>query len=242
MNVIKKIDVFGDSILKGIQINPGNLKYFVDNHIGIDIISKKHSLSIQNFSKFGCTITKGYSLIKKRLETDLECDTIVMDFGGNDCDFDWKAISENPDAKHNPKTPINTFIETYYSIIKLLKEKHILPILTTLPPLEPQRFFDWFCNGLNKENILKWLGNVNTIYRYQENYSRSIEKIAYNTRCPLVDLRGAFLENRRIEDLLCEDGTHPNTKGQELITSAFLDFAEKFQAGKVSRRQRVAAL
>jgi len=110
-------------------------------------------------------------------------------------------------------------------MIDLLKKKGIQPILTTLPPIDPQRFFDWFCNGLNKENVLKFLGSINTIYRHQETYSRAVEKIAKDTNCLLVDLRGAFLGKRRVENLLCEDGIHPNTEGQKVITQAFSEFA-----------------
>jgi hypothetical protein len=88
-------------------------------------------------------------------------------------------------------------------MINFLKKKCIEPIITTLTPLEPQRFFDWFCKDLNKDNILKWLGTVNTIYRFQEQYSHAIEYIAYETKTLLVDIRSAFLRNFRIDELLC---------------------------------------
>lgn len=230
MNVIKRISVFGDSILKGIQINPKNMRYCVNNHIDVEMISKTYSLSIENHSQFGCTIKKGDITLQRRLESGMKCDMIVMDYGGNDCDFNWKSISEHPDKEHFPHTPLDSFVNTYHQIISKLKKKGILPILTTLPPLEPQRFFDWFCKGLNQDNVLKWLGNINSIYRYQENYSRTIEKIASAANVPLVDLRGAFLMNRRIDGLLCLDGTHPNTQGQKIITSAFMNFAERMAA------------
>lgn len=226
MNIIKEIAVFGDSILKGIQVKPGDNRYHVENHIDIDLLSKKYSVSIENYSKFGCTITKGNSMLESRIGRGMDCDTVILEYGGNDCDFDWKAISERPFDEHTPKTPIDIFIETYKQIIARLKEIGVRPILTTLPPIEPQRFFDWFCKGLDQEVILEWLGGINSIYRFQEKYSRAVEKIAIETNSTLVDLRGAFLNHRKIDNLLCEDGTHPNTEGQKIITKAFLDFAE----------------
>jgi lysophospholipase L1-like esterase len=54
-----------------------------------------------------------------------------------------------------------------------------------------------------------------------------VERIALAASVPLADLRGAFLQHRRIDGYLCEDGIHPNTKGQAVITSAFAEFAEK---------------
>ena len=231
MGIQRRIEVFGDSLLKGIQVNPGNMRYHVDNNIDLELIEEKHFLRIRNFSKFGCTITKGLALIEKRLRGDEPlCDAIIMDFGGNDCDFDWKAISERPDDEHLPCTPLDVFTDTYRKTIELLKEKGIRPILTTLPPIDAQKFFQWFCKGLNRANILKWLGSIDAIYRWQESYSRAVERIAAETNTLLIDLRGAFLKHRRLDRLLCEDGTHPNTEGQKIITQALLDFMENNSA------------
>lgn len=223
----KRVEIFGDSLLKGVQLNPKSLRYHINNNIDVEKIEKTHFLNIRNFARFGCTVTKGLELIEKRLKgKEPFCDAIVMDFGGNDCDYDWQAVSERPDDEHMPHTPLNIFAETYHKIIALLKKNGILPILTTLPPLDAQKFFHWFCNGLNKASVLKWLGDVQHIYRWHENYSRTIEKIAVETNTLLVDLRGAFLRHRKLEHLLCADGIHPNTEGQKVITQAFLEFIE----------------
>jgi len=226
MNIRQKIEVFGDSILKGIQINPDNNRYHVDNNIDVGLLESRFSLEIVNRAKFGCTITKGEQLVNKYLEESPTCTAIIMDFGGNDCDYKWAEVSENPDGDHEPHTPIQKFIRIYTKIIHTLQERAIQPILTTLPPLDPHRFFDWFYKDLNKENILRFLGNINAIYRAQEYYSRTVESIAKATGAMLVDLRGAFLKERRIEKFLCLDGIHPTTEGQQLITNAFINFAE----------------
>jgi len=227
MSIQRRVEIFGDSLLKGIQLNSQSLRYQINNHIDVEQIEKTHSLDIKNFAKFGCTVTKGLALIEKRLKGKAPfCDAIVMDFGGNDCDHNWQAVSERPNDQHLPHTPIEVFTKTYLNIIALLKENGIRPILTTLPPLDPQKFFHWFCSGLDKTRILKWLGDVHLIYRWQECYSRAVEKIAAETDTLLVDLRGAFLKHRNLEHLLCEDGTHPNTEGQKIMTQAFLEFIE----------------
>jgi len=232
MSINKKIEVFGDSLLKGIQVNPQNMRYHIDNNIDVDKIEQTHLLTIKNYSKFGCTVTKGSKLIDRHLEKlekdNTTCHAIVMNYGGNDCDFNWKEIAERPNDEHLPNTPIETFIETYHAIIERLKEKDIRPILTTLPPLDAQRFFDWFCNGLNKQNILNWLGDVEAIYRWQEKYSKSVEKIATDTNTLLIDVRSEFMnQHNKVRNFICEDGAHVNTDGQKLITQAFLNFFEQ---------------
>ncbi|MCL2055922.1 MAG: SGNH/GDSL hydrolase family protein [Oscillospiraceae bacterium] len=224
MKIIRKIEVFGDSILKGIQVNPQSKRYHINNNIDIGMLSDAFSLCITNHSKFGCTVTKGKAMLDKFLSETKGCTAILMDYGGNDCDFKWQSISENPDAAHEPNTPIGKFTAIYTELIKKISDKGIRPIVANLPPLEPQRYFDWLSKGLNKENILRWLEGVNTIYRYQENYSRTVEEIAENTGAMLVDLRGVFLKHRHIGRYLCEDGIHPNTEGQSLITQELARF------------------
>ena len=224
MKIIRKVEVFGDSILKGIQINPFNKRYHVDNNIDIDMLSKKFSLNIVNRSKLGFTVTKGKIVLDKYLDEEPDCAAILMDFGGNDCDFNWESISEDPDAEHKPNTPINDFVKIYTNIIKKIRTKGITPVITNLPPIEPQLYFDWFCKDLNKESVLRWLEGISTIYRFQEFYSRTVEEIARNTGTMLVDLRGAFLKERLVRRFLCEDGIHPNTEGQKLITQELAKF------------------
>jgi lysophospholipase L1-like esterase len=210
-------------------LDPETKKYVLKNHIDFGKIENKHLVSISNFSMFGCTLYKGLSLLHRHLEKR-RFNIVLLEYGGNDCDFNWAKIAEAPHNNHTPNTPFTTFIDLYIKMIKQLRDKLIEPIITTLLPLEPQRFFDWFCTGLNKDNILKWLGTVNTIYRWQEKYSRAIERIGILTNTVVIDLRGAFLNQFKIDDLLCEDGVHPNTKGQGIITETFLKFSMESNA------------
>jgi lysophospholipase L1-like esterase len=224
MKNFEKIEVLGDSILKGIQVNPNNQRYYIKNDIDTTMLSSMYNLKITNESRFGCTVIKGSEIIIKKLEKGLDCDALVMDFGGNDCDFKWADIASNPNGSFKPNIPLELFETEYINLIKSIKNKNIIPILTTLPPLEPQRFFDWWCRNLNKENVLKWLGSVGQIYKHQEIYSSCVKKIAKSENVLLVDIRAAFLKNENIGNLICVDGTHPNSKGQQIITNAFQDF------------------
>lgn len=228
MNYLHKIEILGDSILKGIQVNPLNNRYYTKNDIDFATLSSTYSLEVKNESRFGCTVLKGARIIHDKLTKGFSCDALVMDFGGNDCDYFWEEISENPSLTHEPHTPLDLFTKEYTQLIQLLKEKNILPIITTLPPLDSQRFFQWWCKDLNKENVLKWLGSIEHIYKHQESYSNRIKEIAQREQIPFVDLRSAFLENKNPSSLICEDGTHPNSQGQQCITNAFDRFLKTY--------------
>ena len=82
---------------------------------------------------------------------------------------------------------------------------------------------------LDKEAVLRWLGDVGNIYAWQERYSRAVERLAQEEQVPLVDVRGAFLDHGHLEQTLCADGTHPNTLGQGLITAAFQNFGRSLR-------------
>ena len=107
-----------------------------------------------------------------------------------------------------------------------LRESGRKVFLSSLPPINSELYLRFLCrDGLSRENIVHWLGDVEHIYRWQESYSRMVERLAREERVPLIDLRGAFLrDDRRPEALLCADGIHPSMLGQGLIFETLSDF------------------
>ena len=235
MNIIHSISIMGDSILRGVVLNNNTKKYSISNTINMDSIAQMYSIEVTNLSRFGCTVDRGYEYVSRFLQKGNRTDALMLELGGNDSDFNWADIATNPDAEHSPKTPLDKFTEIYRNIIKLLRDHKILPVITTLPPVCPERYLDWVCrDGLDRDAILHWLGgSPNTIYRYQENYSRAIEGLAAESGSVCVDLRGAFLANRRIDGLYCEDGIHPNEAGQLIIRKTLISTLEKHKGAIV---------
>lgn len=228
MKDLTEVEVLGDSILKGIQLNPDTEKYLVKNEIDEAGLAQRWGLKIHNGSRFGCTAEKGGRLLDRMLERGLACDAVVMDFGGNDCDFKWTEIAAMPEAPHPPAYSVEKFLEIYRGMVRKLKAHHILPVLTTLPPLEPWRFLNWWCRGADEEAVIQWMGgSVCNVYAHQEKYSRAVELLAREEQVPVVDIREKFLEYGRLDETICMDGTHPNSAGQKLITAAFDDFMKK---------------
>jgi len=224
------IQIIGDSILQGVQVNPENKKYYVKNEIDFVSLEEEFHCTVKNNAKFGCTVTKGAKILDKLISKGLECSAVIMDFGGNDCDFIWSDVADSPHNEWLPKIPLNEFLEEYRKIIHTLKERGIIPILCSLPPLEPQRFFDWWCRDLNKKNVLSFLGEIRTIYNHQEKYSNAVIELAREENVPLIDIRSEFMKEDDIGKLICEDGTHPNSDGQKVITRAIEMFMQSEKA------------
>lgn len=189
----------------------------------MDIISESKGLVIDNLSKFGCTVSKGIEIFRKNVDKIKNCSIVVLEFGGNDCNFKWSEIARDPYAEHESAVPPERFREEYERLIKAVKAANCVPVLLSLPPIDYLRFFEWVSQGLSRENILKFLGNKDFIYRWHEMYNDIIFDLAQRESVMVLDIRRIFLSNRNIQDYICTDGMHPNEKGHELISKALLD-------------------
>ncbi len=217
--MIDSICIFGDSIMKGVIFDAIRGRYIFLKNSFLNILGMRNSdIKVDNYAKFGCTITVGRQLIEKHASELPGYKYTALEFGGNDCDFDWKAISENPEAIHLPNTPIEEFEKYYSEIIDDVKKAGSTPVLFSLPPLNARRYFSWISRGLNAENILNWLGDEEHIYRWHEMYNLAVLKLSAAKDVALIDIRRAFLETRNYLGLLCEDGIHPNEAGHALIS------------------------
>lgn len=222
----RNITIWGDSILKGVILDEQG-KYKVMKNNSIQSFAEITGCSIKNNAYFGMTSTKALDRMKtyiKKQPMEKE-DIVIIEFGGNDCDFNWSEIASRPDEIHQPKTTIENFKTSLQNMIDMFKTKGITPILMNLPPLEPERYFNWISRGLNKENILHWLGDVAKIYRWQEAYNSAAEWIARKNNCNLLNVRGSFLVSDNFCSQLCEDGIHPNEKGHGKILDSLLAFS-----------------
>ena len=219
------ITVYGDSILKGVLLE--NKRYVV-NREWEQLFSRRFGCRISNRSRFGCTIRKALAVIRHDCGRGEGAKGLaVLEYGGNDCDFDWAAVAADPEGEYQARTPAGEFMDDYAQAIDLIRAGGGTPVVLTLPPIHSARYLDHICRGgLNRDNIVRWLGDVEHIYRWQESYSGMVERLAREENVPLVDLRSAFLRDfRRPEALLCADGIHPSMQGQDLIFRTLSDFA-----------------
>jgi len=169
------------------------------------------------------TANEGLDLVKRDIESGIKADVAIIEYGGNDCDFDWRAISEAPDSLHLPKTTADVFETKIKTMINEASGAGIEPYLVTLPPIDAERYFDFISrDGLSKDNILKWLGDKDHIYRYHERYSAHLAKIAREMGTKILDVRAAFLDIWNSRRLFCSDGIHPTEEGQKLIADTIL--------------------
>lgn len=220
------IGVWGDSILKGVIFDEIRGTYQILSDSCGNLLSKTLGLNIKNRSRFGSTIEKGRQTLEQSLERGLDCNYVLLEYGGNDCDFNWPAVSEHPELPHLPNTPLPEFKEQLQEMIEMLRRKEIVPMLMSLPPINAQKYLDFLVSkGLSRVNLLRFLGDCQQIYRFHESYSLEVTKMALINKCVYIPVRESFLAAPDSPNLLCIDGIHPNEAGHLLMERVFTKMA-----------------
>lgn len=222
---IKSILVVGDSLSRGVVFNEAKKRYCFLKDCFVNCMQNLLRPRVYNTAKFGSTVEYGKNMLKAKME-ELNPDVVLIEFGGNDCDFHWEEIAKNPSLDHQPKIPLRQFEQALREISKELQDKGKVPVFMNLPPLNAPNYFQWFTGGDEKKGteILKWLGDVGKIYWWHERYSSTISRVARETGARLVDVRSDFLAEEDYRVYLCRDGIHPNEQGHKLIVNTLIRF------------------
>ena len=222
-----RIAALGDSLTKGVVLTDRNRYSVLDNNY-MDIVGRELDLHIDNYGKFGCTASFGSSVIDRHSDEIAESEYTFIEYGGNDCDFDWLSIAQSPEDQHNPKTSLDCFKRQIRQLIERVQALGSKPVLVSLPPILSNLYFSFFSKGMSEEqkaNICRWLGgDTGIISRWHESYNRALFDVARQTQTPIIDITTPFDTFRGpLESLYCADGIHPNAQGHKLIASSIVN-------------------
>lgn len=223
MNIIKSIGVIGDSILKGVIFDEIVGKYRFLQDTAATLFAKTNKVDVKNYSRFGFTTNHALQKLPTILDGDKDTNIVLLELGGNDCDYRWDEVCANPDADHKPNVPYGTFKQNVKTIIEKILAAGKRPVVMTLPPIDADKYFDWIVadNQQRRENLLAFLGDKNYIYRTQERYANALQEIAAQYNLVTVKARESLLNVRKYSDYICKDGIHLNEQGQSLIKKVF---------------------
>jgi hypothetical protein len=171
---------------------------------------------VANFSRFGCTITSGLEILAHSKADLGDYGCVLLEFGGNDCDYNWAEVARDPFAGHVCNTPIDMFPVHYRAMVDAVVSGGGRPVLLTLPPIDDDRYFAHISQGLDAGGIMSFLGTARTIFTWHEKFSDLVASLAAELSLPLVDLRAGFLAAGGGRDMLCDDGVHLNSEGHAL--------------------------
>lgn len=213
------LSIWGDSIAKGVVFDESRGRYVIYRDNCVMRLTRDAGFEVDNYAVMGNTSEQG--LARMQQQALKPGNVAIIEFGGNDCDQDWKAASEHPDEMQQGRVPLEKFGENLRAMVRRAREGGMTPTLVTPPPLVSQRYFDWVSKALDKARILDYLGDVEHIYRWQERYALKIRQVAQQENAMLMDVRDLFLSQKRFVDLMCVDGIHPNADGHALLYNEF---------------------
>ncbi|MBR1792596.1 MAG: SGNH/GDSL hydrolase family protein [Bacteroidales bacterium] len=165
------------------------------------------------------------SLRSRRFDKADSGDALVLEYGGNVCDFDWQAISEHPGGLHKPSRSLDDFRNTYLSLIRNIRSCGVQPLLLSLPGLRAGRYIDYVSQNRDRFNILRWLGgDVSFINDWYNQYAQALRQLAEESDVPVIDIAGLIQQHPNPDEFYAADGIHLNDRGNALVTNVIRKF------------------
>lgn len=222
-----KVTALGDSLTKGVVLTEAN-KYSLTEHSYWDIVSRELDLQVSNYGRFGSTVDMGDVIVRCHSDEIAGSEYTFIEYGGNDCDFDWMKIADSPMEEYTPKITLEDFKAKFIRLIDKVRTLGSKPIIISLPPILSSQYFSFFSRSMTEEqkgNVINWLGgSTDIISRWHESYNRALFMVAKETQTPIIDITTPFDTYRGdIHSMYCADGIHPNARGHRMIAATIIN-------------------
>jgi isoamyl acetate esterase len=232
-----KIICFGDSITRGVSFVKGRLRIIKDNYP--TFLEKLFSV---NISEDIIVLNKGVfndnsHLLLKRLEKDVLSEKpnyVLLNVGGNDCNFNWQEVAESPNSNHEPIVSVQQYMENIKQMVTKMKQSNITPILITLPPLDPVRYYKFIADKYGT-TISHWISCCGGIEHWHSLYNLQLNKLIEQFNLPNIDVRTALKKEGNATDFISDDGIHLNADGYRKMSEVIFEEMLRFIEGEKPR-------
>lgn len=215
-----KLVVFGDSILKGVITIPNSGKLFdTTENDSLSLARKELGFELDNRSIYGNITSKGLVKLQKYLEKcsageQEAADFCIIEFGSNDCDYDWGTLVQ--------KVPLADYLENLSQMVSLCRANKVTPLMMGLIPYVCDDWFKTIIKGQDEAAILKFLGGTaETLGKNQLIYKNAQADFVKKNNVQFLDPWELFQGHK---ELMCYDGIHPNENGYQKLSQAWVSF------------------
>lgn len=218
-----RIVCFGDSVTRGVTFAEGRMRILKDNYPALlQKELKPFDVEVTNKGVFN----DNSDLLVKRLASDvlaLHPDCVLIEVGGNDCNFRWDEVAKRPDEEHDPVVPLTRYLSNVTKLILGIQKAGALPILMNLLPLDPVRYYNQIANTYSHV-ISHWIARCGGIEHWHGMYNRSLKRIIRMTDVLTIDVRTSFKKADNLLNLLSDDGIHPSRSGYRVLGATVAEF------------------
>lgn len=220
--MVTSIIAWGDSILKGVVSGGDSKRFDITEKDSLSQACAVLGVELANKSVFGSWMTKTRRTQDRSLRNGASAQIGIIESGTNDSDYDWSAVSANPDAEHLQRCPLDEFSRLMEEAVSVARQNKITPVIMIPTPLVPEWWFNNICIGNDEAAILKFLkaekvSAAMRLYQNQELFSLKAAAIARRLAVQIVDIRSEFLAHQNYKTLMCLDGVHPNQAGYDFM-------------------------
>ncbi|MDL4840198.1 SGNH/GDSL hydrolase family protein [Aquibacillus rhizosphaerae] len=221
-----KIICFGDSLTRGVSVVKGRLRILKENYPASlqDLFSQKETNDVTVINKG--VFNDNSELMLSRLEKDVieeHPDFAIVEVGGNDCNFKWNEIVEKPEEDHQAIVSLDRYLANIKEIVTKLQESGVKPIIATLPPLDPVRYYQTISNQYNP-SVGNWVSKLGGIEHWHGMYNYHLNKLADELTIPKIDVRSAIKKAGDLVNLISEDGIHLTAEGYHAFSKAVYQY------------------
>lgn len=214
-----KIVCFGDSLTRGVSYVKGRMRILKENYPAflqeLALVNQKEDLAVINKGVFNDNSDLLLSRLQKDVIQELP-DYVIIGVGGNDCNFRWDEVAVNPDEEHQPIVPIDRYIENLKQIINQVRESNSVPVLMTLPPLDPVRYYKLLSERYGS-SISHWISLQGGIEHWHGLYNRNLTKLAEQLEVVKIDVRTALKQSGDLMNFISDDGIHLTGEGYKTV-------------------------
>lgn len=232
--MVTSIIAWGDSILKGVVSGGDSKRFDITEKDSLSQACAALGIELANKSVFGSWMTKTRRTQDRSLRNGANAQIGIIESGTNDCDYDWSAVSANPNAEHLQRCPLDEFSRLMEEAVSVARQNKITPVIMIPTPLVPEWWFNNICIGNDEAAILKFLkaekvAAAMRLYQNQELFSLKAAAIARALDVQIVDVRSEFLAHPNYKTLMCLDGVHPNQAGYDFMAEIWKREIPKFK-------------
>lgn len=234
--MVTSIIAWGDSILKGVVSGGDSKRFDITEKDSLSQACAALGIELANKSVFGSWMTKTRRTQDRSLRNGASAQIGIIESGTNDSDYDWSAVSANPDAEHLQRCPLDEFLRLMEEAVSVARQNKITPVIMIPTPLVPEWWLNNICIGNDAAAIVKFIARkyglqdgdqkasqdqkaaaAMRLYQNQELFSFAAANVARSLNVQIVDTRSEFLAHPNYKTLMCLDGVHPNQAGYDFM-------------------------
>jgi lysophospholipase L1-like esterase len=222
-----KIVCFGDSVTRGITCLRGRLRILKENYPSLlqTMLGDPGKIEVINKGVFN----DNSDLLLERVEKDVLAvfpDLVLIEIGGNDCNFRWDEVAARPDDEHSTIVPLQRYLQNVQRLMQRIRNGGAFPVLLSILPLDPQRYYRSLVRVYGT-SIAHWIALCGGIAHWHGLYNYELRQWAEKSGTPFLDVRTAFKKAGPLSLLLSEDGIHPTAEGYAAMAFAVRDGLRK---------------